>query len=82
MEVRCTSTLHTATNCGELTAPHKVCKNCGYYKGVASNQKGSIIFDYQSVNGIAVLPLLFKWLGLRAEEDSSFSAFCMYITSL
>ena len=21
-------------NCGELTAPHKVCKNCGYYKGV------------------------------------------------
>ena len=22
------------TNCGELTAPHKVCKNCGFYKGV------------------------------------------------
>ncbi|MCR4647027.1 MAG: 50S ribosomal protein L32 [Oscillospiraceae bacterium] len=20
--------------CGELKAPHKVCKNCGYYKGV------------------------------------------------
>ncbi|MBQ9375874.1 MAG: 50S ribosomal protein L32 [Ruminococcus sp.] len=22
------------SNCGELIAPHKVCKNCGYYKGV------------------------------------------------
>lgn len=22
------------TNCGELMAPHKVCKNCGFYKGV------------------------------------------------
>ncbi|MBQ7131470.1 MAG: 50S ribosomal protein L32 [Oscillospiraceae bacterium] len=22
------------TNCGELTAPHKVCNVCGYYKGV------------------------------------------------
>lgn len=22
------------TNCGELAAPHKVCKNCGFYKGV------------------------------------------------
>ena len=21
------------TNCGALTAPHKVCKNCGYYNG-------------------------------------------------
>ena len=21
-------------NCGELTSPHKVCKNCGFYKGV------------------------------------------------
>ena len=21
-------------NCGELKAPHKVCKNCGFYKGV------------------------------------------------
>ncbi len=20
--------------CGELKSPHKVCKNCGYYKGV------------------------------------------------
>lgn len=20
--------------CGELKAPHKVCKNCGFYKGV------------------------------------------------
>ncbi|NLK70593.1 MAG: 50S ribosomal protein L32 [Clostridiales bacterium] len=22
------------TNCGELMAPHRVCKNCGFYKGV------------------------------------------------
>ena len=22
------------SNCGELTSPHKVCKACGYYKGV------------------------------------------------
>ncbi len=22
------------SHCGALTAPHKVCKNCGYYKGV------------------------------------------------
>ena len=21
------------SNCGELKAPHKVCGNCGYYKG-------------------------------------------------
>ena len=21
------------TNCGVLTVPHKVCKNCGFYKG-------------------------------------------------
>ncbi len=25
--------LSVCTNCGELTAPHKVCKACGYYKG-------------------------------------------------
>ena len=22
------------SNCSELTVPHKVCKNCGFYKGV------------------------------------------------
>jgi len=27
-------TLCRCSNCGELIAPHKVCKNCGYYKGV------------------------------------------------
>ena len=21
------------SNCGELTIPHRVCKNCGFYKG-------------------------------------------------
>jgi large subunit ribosomal protein L32 len=21
-------------NCGAIKAPHKVCKNCGFYKGV------------------------------------------------
>ena len=21
------------SNCGELTVPHRVCKNCGFYKG-------------------------------------------------
>ncbi len=26
--------LSRCSNCGELTASHKVCKNCGYYKGV------------------------------------------------
>lgn len=26
--------LGRCSNCGELTAPHKVCKACGYYKGV------------------------------------------------
>ena len=25
--------LSRCTHCGELTSPHKVCKNCGYYKG-------------------------------------------------
>ena len=25
--------LSRRTHCGELTSPHKVCKNCGYYKG-------------------------------------------------
>lgn len=25
--------LSTCTQCGELKAPHKVCKNCGFYKG-------------------------------------------------
>ena len=24
--------LSRCTHCGELTSPHKVCKNCGYYK--------------------------------------------------
>ncbi|HAG13018.1 MAG TPA: 50S ribosomal protein L32 [Ruminococcus sp.] len=23
------------SNCGAIKAPHKVCKQCGYYKGVA-----------------------------------------------
>lgn len=27
-------TFSKCTNCGELMAPHKVCKNCGFYKGV------------------------------------------------
>ena len=26
--------LSRCSNCGELTSPHRVCKNCGYYKGV------------------------------------------------
>ncbi len=26
--------LSRCSNCGELTARHRVCKNCGYYKGV------------------------------------------------
>ncbi len=26
--------LSRCTNCGELIAPHKVCPNCGFYKGV------------------------------------------------
>ena len=25
--------LSICNQCGELTSPHKVCKNCGYYKG-------------------------------------------------
>ena len=25
--------LSKCTQCGELKAPHKVCLNCGYYKG-------------------------------------------------
>ncbi|MBR3679084.1 MAG: 50S ribosomal protein L32 [Oscillospiraceae bacterium] len=27
--------MSTCTNCGAIKAPHKVCKNCGFYKGVA-----------------------------------------------
>ena len=27
--------MSTCTNCGALKAPHKVCKKCGFYKGVA-----------------------------------------------
>lgn len=26
--------LSRCSNCGALTSPHKVCTNCGYYKGV------------------------------------------------
>ena len=26
--------MSTCTNCGAIKAPHKVCKNCGFYKGV------------------------------------------------
>ncbi len=26
--------LSRCSHCGELVVPHKVCKNCGYYKGV------------------------------------------------
>lgn len=26
-------TLVKCSNCGEYTVPHKVCGNCGYYKG-------------------------------------------------
>ncbi len=28
-----TPALSRCTNCGELKAPHRVCGNCGYYKG-------------------------------------------------
>lgn len=28
-------TLVRCKNCGQLTVPHKVCGNCGYYKGRA-----------------------------------------------
>ena len=27
--------MSTCSNCGAYKAPHKVCKQCGYYKGVA-----------------------------------------------
>lgn len=27
------------TQCGELKAPHQVCKSCGYYKGVQVVEK-------------------------------------------
>ena len=26
-------TMVTCPNCGELTLAHRVCRNCGYYKG-------------------------------------------------
>ena len=26
-------TLHSCTNCGEPTVPHRVCPSCGFYKG-------------------------------------------------
>lgn len=25
----------TCSHCGELVSPHRVCSNCGYYKGVS-----------------------------------------------
>ena len=30
-------------NCGELKAPHKVCKNCGFYKGVGGERREKYI---------------------------------------
>ena len=27
--------MSVCSNCGAIKAPHKVCKKCGYYKGVA-----------------------------------------------
>ena len=27
--------MSVCSNCGAFKAPHKVCKQCGYYKGVA-----------------------------------------------
>ena len=27
--------MSVCTNCGAIKAPHKVCKKCGFYKGVA-----------------------------------------------
>ena len=27
--------MSTCTNCGAIKAPHKVCKQCGFYNGVA-----------------------------------------------
>jgi large subunit ribosomal protein L32 len=26
--------LSNCTNCGEMTRPHRVCRHCGYFKGV------------------------------------------------
>ena len=31
--------LSKCTQCGELKMPHRVCGNCGYYKGVAVIKK-------------------------------------------
>ena len=28
-----TPALSTCSNCGELKAPHRVCGNCGFYRG-------------------------------------------------
>lgn len=30
-------------NCHELTAPHKVCSNCGFYKGKEVLKEGKLI---------------------------------------
>ncbi len=27
--------MSTCSNCGAIKSPHKVCRNCGFYKGVA-----------------------------------------------
>lgn len=29
-----TPAMSKCSNCGAIKAPHKVCKNCGFYKGV------------------------------------------------
>ncbi|MBS5660309.1 MAG: 50S ribosomal protein L32 [Clostridiales bacterium] len=34
-----TPALSKCTQCGELKMPHRVCGNCGYYKGVAVIKK-------------------------------------------
>ena len=34
-----TPALSNCTQCGELKMPHRVCGNCGYYKGVAVIKK-------------------------------------------
>ena len=34
-----TPALSKCTQCGELKMPHRVCGNCGYYKGIAEIKK-------------------------------------------
>ena len=62
-------TVTSCPNCGEMIKPHRVCKNCGYYK------KEEMAQNHNALDDALLLKYVFEQV---QEHDEEFDAFPEY----